>query len=265
VVLSAIGPFIECDEFRQPAWRSAAALVQRMLVAERLSPEDQGSLQVLVEIILRSGPSQQVYANLLNDVQGFASRWVSAAFPDPAIDLVDCIAAGPRPDLGAATRFAAVLLEPIWAQRQRVPSALRLVAQMSTDDLSLGWDWSLPDVAEDEQEYEIGSLDLESTILLYSMDESVLKRSRAVLMRLMPRSTIHCSSDKVGTAQLKSWARTADIVVLATRCAKHSATAFIVDNADRATLAYADGAGSASMIRAFETAAIHVRRIGSAG
>lgn len=261
-VLSAVGPFIECDQFRSPAWRSALALVQRMLVADRLSPEDQGSLQALVEIVLRSGPSEQTYADLLNDVQSFASRWVSASFPDPAIDLVDCVVAGPRPDPGAATRFAAVLLEPIWAQRQRVPLALRLVAQMSTDDLSLGWDWSLPEASEDQSADGADSLDIEASILLYSLDESVLKRSREVLAQLAPKATIHCSSDKVATTQLKSHARTADLVVLATRCAKHSATACIVENAGRATIAYADGAGSASMIRAFETAARAQRMLG---
>lgn len=263
-VLSAVGPFIECDQFRNPAWRSALSLVQRLLVADRLSPEDQGSLQALVEIILRSGPSERIYAELLEDVQSFASRWVSASFPDPAIDLVDCVAAGPRPDPAAATQFAVVLLEPIWAQRQRVPLALRRVAQMSTDALSLGWDWSLPEAhgGQSADDADAEAMDIEASILLYSLDESVLKRSREVLTQLAPKFKIHCSSDKVATTQLKSHARTADLVVLATRCAKHSATACIVENADRGTIAYADGAGSASMIRAFETAAKARRMLG---
>ena len=87
-------------------------------------------------------------------------------------------------------------------------------------------------------------------VLLYSLDKAVLDRTSAELQRLAPKLKIAISHDKVGTDSLKKKSRNADVVVLATRCAKHAATGFITENAGSAVVAYADGSGSASLLRA---------------
>ncbi|MGQ4421138.1 hypothetical protein ACN6LL_006312, partial [Streptomyces violaceoruber] len=45
-------------------------------------------------------------------------------------------------------------------------------------------------------------------------------------------------------------ARTANVIVLATRCAKHAATGFIDQNKTTKHVGYANGSGSASLLRA---------------
>jgi hypothetical protein len=64
---------------------------------------------------------------------------------------------------------------------------------------------------------------------------------------------VHISSDKVGSPALRQHARNADLIVLATRRAAHAATGFITDSAGKALVRYADGSGSASMLRAVES------------
>ena len=61
--------------------------------------------------------------------------------------------------------------------------------------------------------------------------------------------TISTSSAHVGTQQLRQHARHADIVMLATGCAKHAATGFITENTT-AKIHYAQGSGSAPLLRA---------------
>ena len=55
----------------------------------------------------------------------------------------------------------------------------------------------------------------------------------AELQRLAPRLKIATSHDKAATDALKKKSRNADVVVLATRCAKHAATGFITENAGK--------------------------------
>ena len=62
---------------------------------------------------------------------------------------------------------------------------------------------------------------------------------------------VRSSHDHVGTPRLRQQSRTADVIVLATRCATHAATGFIRANAaSTALVAEADGSGSASLLRA---------------
>jgi len=61
---------------------------------------------------------------------------------------------------------------------------------------------------------------------------------------------VRLSHDKVGSPLLRQQARGADVIVLATRCAKHAATGFIRKHASNSALVMeADGSGSASLLR----------------
>jgi hypothetical protein len=123
------------------------------------------------------------------------------------------------------------------------------MASLATSDVGLGWDWSV-----DEPELPPASTIINSrpTILLYSLDTGVVARVSAALAQLVPGSTVHSSSAKVGSAALKHQARNSDLIVVATRCAAHAATGFITDNAGAARICYPDGSGSGSMMRAVE-------------
>jgi hypothetical protein len=69
----------------------------------------------------------------------------------------------------------------------------------------------------------------------------------------MAHHPVHTSADKVGNPALRQHARNADLIVMATRRAAHAATGFITDAASNALIRYADGSGSASMMRAVES------------
>lgn len=87
-------------------------------------------------------------------------------------------------------------------------------------------------------------------VLLYSLDEAVLVRCAEEIKQLAPAVDAAMASDHVGSAQLRQKARSADLVVIATRCAKHAATGFITQHTRTKYIHYADGSGSASMLRA---------------
>ena len=74
-----------------------------------------------------------------------------------------------------------------------------------------------------------------------------------ILNKILPDIKVHTSHDKGGSPQLESYAKTADIFVIATSAAKHAATEFIQKSRskDKTTL-YAAGKGSSSILRVLE-------------
>ena len=68
-------------------------------------------------------------------------------------------------------------------------------------------------------------------VLLYSLDERVLERTKTLLGEIAPNADVRLSHDKVGSQSLKQQARGAEVIVMATRCAKHAATGFIRQHA----------------------------------
>ena len=116
------------------------------------------------------------------------------------------------------------------------------------DDLFVPLDWDVP-----KSVVEAGELpaSIRAKVLIYSLDDGVLRRTADRLSQLFPQVLVHQAQDHVGTPQLRAHARNADVIALATRCAKHAATGFIRDHAtNQAVIVEADGAGSASLLRA---------------
>lgn len=131
------------------------------------------------------------------------------------------------------------------------------LAALITSDLDLAWDWAAPSLgAGEDPERNPPAVSRDPLgFLLYSLDEAVLRRVATAVGTLYPEARVTRSSDKVGSPRLRDLAAAADLVVLATQCAAHSATGFIVDHLrPDATLIYPNGAGSASMLRAIEQA-----------
>lgn len=256
-VLAMAGVFIDADQYLHPAWRSAGALIRRYLVAERLTPSDLAVICVLLGIALRGSPPVSEYRELLGDIQSYAAMWVSPGQPFPALDLADVVASAACPDPGSALALGSTLLAPLHAQRRRLSAAMSELASLITSDLELDWDWTGPGVDGEEPPGTTPPVaNLEAVgFLLYSLDEGVLRRVTTAINSLYPQARVATSSDKVGSPRLRDLAAGAHIVVLATQCAAHSATGFIVDHMrPDGTLIYPDGAGSASMLRAIEQA-----------
>lgn len=249
-LLAGVAAFIETDDFNQPAPQTAAALLRRYLIAERFKPVDLGAICALLGVFLRSAPADDAYRSVLGDIRAFAPQWVAVATATRAIDLADVVACGPTVDSVARSEFVASILSPLNQQKRRLPSSLRQLAGMVTDDVELDFDWTIPEPVSAGIANRTG---VAHRILLYSLDSGTLARVRKAIDLQWPDARVSVSSEKDGSPSLKQHARNADLIVLATRRATHAATGFITDNSEGALICYADGSGSASMLRAVES------------
>lgn len=243
-----VGPFLDADDFGRPAWRSARALLLHAASYDRWAPADVSSIQALIEVFLRGSPPAADYSDVLDMFTATAPRWAVAHNALAALDMIDDVAHAPVSDDGARLRFAAATLEPLARHRRRLTPDLRWLATQLSVDLSVPLDWGVPEPKADAGE---PSTPVQAKVLIYSLDDGVLQRTADRLSVLFPEVVVHQAHDHVGTPQLRAHARTSDVIALATRCAKHAATGFIRDHAgDNAVIVEADGAGSASLLRA---------------
>ena len=85
---------------------------------------------------------------------------------------------------------------------------------------------------------------------LYSLDENALRRASNILMSELPGVDVRTAADKVSSDRLRSLARNADVMVVATAAAAHAATDAISDARRDRDLTYAAGKGSSSLVSA---------------
>ncbi|MDX2515974.1 MULTISPECIES: protein DpdD [Streptomyces] len=247
-VWSAVGAFIDAVGYDAPAGQTAHAFIRNALTFDRFGPGDLAVLQALTEIALRAAPAETEYRELLEEIGAERSRWVAAERAAVALDFVDRLFLAACPSNEARSNLAYALLEPLWLHQKRLNEADLSFAQRLSQELGIDFEWEPPsgEGSEGDSSSEIPPL----TLLLYSLDEAVLARCREEVERLAPAVKVTTASDRVGTPQLRQKARTADAIVLATRCAKHAATGFIDQHAITQHIGYANGSGSASLLRA---------------
>ena len=249
-LLSSVATFLDTDDLNHPAMRTAAALLGHYLVAERFSPNDLGAMCALLEIVLRAAPPVALYRATLEDLRSYSPQWVAASAAPRVLDIADVVASGPHSDPETRAAFVAALLSPLHHVQHRLSPALRGLASLITRDVDLDLAWTNQ---RDDDANETSSSTVHGQLLLYSLDEGCLARVEKAVALQWPGVGVHISSDKVGTAALRQHARNADLIVLATRRAAHAATGFITDASRDALIRYADGSGSASMMRAVES------------
>jgi hypothetical protein len=248
---TVVGPFIDVDGYQQPAALSARELINNALAYSRFSPGDLAGLVALTEITLRSALGAAEYAGLLDDLRAECGRWASPDRAVAVLDLTDLLARAACPDNEPRLRLAISLLRPLADHHLRLdPDQLSLARQLSVE-LETGLTW--PEVAEGVPLPITPGTEL--NVLLYSLDEGVLRRVSAILSVIAPALKVQLSHDHVGSPRLRQRSRQADVIVLATRCATHAATGFIRSNATASALVReADGSGSASLLRAVSAA-----------
>ncbi|MCH9729244.1 MAG: hypothetical protein K0U84_06125 [Actinomycetia bacterium] len=244
-VWSLAGPFIDADDFGIPAPKAAQALIDIALLQGKFRPADLAGLVALTDIVLRSAPADGDYARLVDDLSADIDRWVSIERSSVELDLVDMLARYAAPDPEARLRLTTRLLEPLSRQRARIGSDELRMARSLDQELELGLVWDPPVGVQSTPQR------IEGNLLLYSLDEAILSRVRSALAEVAPGLNVRSSHDRVGNSQLRDWSRRADYIVLAIRCAKHAATGFIRQHANkRAIIVEANGGGSASLLRA---------------
>ena len=249
-LLSGVAALLNTDDADQACPRTARALLDWYLVAERFSPLDLSVLCRLLQIVIRSAPDEIAYEELLADIRAYSGRWVSISNAVRALDIADVVACGPAGD--ARDSFVSAILAPLNHQRSRLPKSMLAVADIVTRDLAIDFSWQVTAPAgKDEQ--DLSNQLISPRVLVYSLDGGTLNRTAQAIAMQWPNAKIELSSATVANDSLRHQARNSDIVVLATRRATHAATRFIVQNLGESTrLEYADGCGSASMLRAIE-------------
>lgn len=245
---SLVGAFVEADAYERPAALSAGAFIENALAFNRFSPGDLSALVSLLEIVLRSAPERLAYTRLLEDVQDGSAQWVSSDRASVVLDIADLLVRAPCPDPESRLRLSQSLLAPLAARRGRLDTDQVWFARRLTSELDAEIDWSLSGEQQHDQSLPAPA---KLRVLLYSLDEAVLTRVRDALSEWLPDLDVRQSHAMVGSGRLKQHCATAQLIVIATRCAKHAATGFIRSNATHgAVICEADGSGSASMIRA---------------
>lgn len=247
-VWALVGPFVDSDRYGQPATKSATELLTNALTHNRFGPGDLAGIVALTEIVLRSAPDALTYARLLDDLTAEAPRWVGPDRATVVLDLLDLIARSACPDPNARLQVGYRLLRPLSDHSSRLDPELAAFAAQLSAEITVELPWPQPTAAEATDAWSaVEAQDL----LLYSLDEKVLARVATALNTMAPQVNVIISNDHVGSRQLKQWARRADVVVMATRCATHAATGFIRSNCSPSTVVReADGSGSASLLRA---------------
>ncbi|MEU1477360.1 protein DpdD [Streptomyces sp. NPDC005760] len=246
-VWTAVGAFIDAVGYETPAGLTAHAFIRNAVTFDRFGPGDLAVLQALTEIALRAAPSTQTYADILEEIGAERSRWISPERAPIALDFVDLLFLAACPDSDARSNLAYNLLEPLWRHQGRLNEADLSFAKRLSEELGVNFTWQTR--AGSEQEATLADLPPMS-VLLYSLDKAVLARCTEEIEQLAPAVKVLTASDHVGSPQLRQKARSANVIVVATRCAKHAATGFIDQNKTTKYVGYANGSGSASLLRA---------------
>ncbi|MFC8614950.1 protein DpdD [Micromonospora purpureochromogenes] len=247
-----VGAFVDSDGYGQPASRTAHAFLTNALSHNRFRSCDMAGIVALLEISLRGGLPAAEYRTLLDDLGAECDRWISVNQASVVLDMCDVIARAPSPDNEARLRLVQLLLAPLALQCGRLEADQLALARLINAEFGLGFAWTSP--ANPPHSLESTPISGRE-VLLYSLDEGVLRRASTVLAAFAPALNLQLSSDHVGSRQLKQWVHRADVIVMATRCATHAATGFIRSTArPDATIREAEGAGSASLLRAVSSA-----------
>jgi hypothetical protein len=242
------GPIVDADGYARPATRTARQLIEIALVGERFGPGDLAAIIALTEIYMRSSPSPADYAGLLDDLASQHRQWAGADRATVLLDLIDLLLRAAHPDENARLRLALPLLQILRDHDTRMePDQAQFARELSAElDVTLDW----PDRGDRDAGESL--VDIPPTrMLLYSLDEAVLKQAKEVLRKNAPQVDVRLNHEKDGSPSLKKQARNVDIIVLVTRCAKHAATGFIRQQAaDDCLIVEADGSRAPSVVRA---------------
>ncbi len=244
---SAVGAFLEATGYDDPADRSAHSFILNALTHNRFKPGDLLVIQALLSITLRGAPNADHYERLLREIGSESDRWAAPERASTVLDIVDSLVLSACPDEAARQQLGYRLLTPLSRHAERLDVADLSFARVLDGELGLGLSWQTEQDDELAQSEAWQSADV--NLLLYSLDEKVLKRVTEQLNSVAPNVRVTASSDHVGSPRLRQWVQSADLVVLITRCAKHAATGFISAHTNSEKIAYVDGSGSASLLR----------------
>jgi hypothetical protein len=225
-----------------------------------MSEEDLGVADVqvvanLAGIILEIGLPAERYRQLVEDFCNLWERVDSPAYLDAAIDMLDVLLTQACPNPGVREVLFRKLIASFqrWQRRIR-PDQWMLLAELASE---LGASEVVKAIRPSEAEADgAGAAPNRRAlagkmIAIYTLTDPAATRAADFLTSNFDDVVVEVSNDHVASDRLRTLARAADVFVVATRSAKHAATTFIeAQRPPGRPIVYADGKGSASLIRA---------------
>ena len=214
----------------------------------RWSKEAASVARELLEAMLELGADREDYAQLLDDMGDALPTESGRTDAGVFLELAETIA-----DYGSPNPESRVRL---WV---RIVEGLRSIGpRLSVHEIVLandigqvfGFDEAVP-TAQETAAATVASGDLAGkTVAVYTLTESVSRRTGRILQELYPGVRVELASDTVGSRRLEELARRADIFVVCWRSATHAATEFIKRHRPTgAATIYPPGNGSSSILR----------------
>jgi hypothetical protein len=237
-----------------------ADLLLALALDERFGGEDWNTTQTLAWAMLEAGISNAEYESLaeavttLWDTRGDSSRL------DWALTLLDAFAVTPVLVPTARAAFYTSIWKTFQAHPRRVQAPQREIFRRLSVDLQQVAEFEalpVPDVGEGR----ISEIDfteyLQNRIVgIYTLEASAGSRAKSILESLRDNVEVRLNHDHVGSERLRSLAREADYLVVASRSAKHAATDYIKQERPLGLreVIFAAGKGSSSIITALREA-----------
>ena len=204
----------------------------------------------LVEALLNIGTDIRAYRELAADVNEIAGDGFGVRMVYWTLEVIESFMRSPAPDAAIREQLVHSLLSRLSPIRAR----LTFMQEAAVESLSKEFDWkfsSIPGKKEPNGDGLVSRLSGQS-IAIYSLVENASRQAKLALESLSRDIDVQCSSDPVGTSQLKAFATNSDLFVIAWAAAKHAATDFIRVHRGSRPLVYAEGKGVSSLLRAIE-------------
>jgi hypothetical protein len=255
---------------QENAFGSVLPLLHR--AAERLEPEDRVRLKPVylrirerllmgdpsladldlhndvLRVLLSNGLSVDEYRIALSDIRGVWATIQSPSTVAWVLDLLDLLVESPCADAATRANLPPAILPLLIRHRGRLDDGFAALFNSLCTEIGL-LEFRLAKV-EDSGVAPGASAFAGKTILIYTLQPEVAGRVKQMIEDAASDATVHVSSDMVGSDRLRNVTRQADIVVLASRSAKHAATEFIEKQMrPGAAKVWAAGKGSVSMWR----------------
>ena len=207
---------------------------------------------VLVDALLSVGTDDARYRDLVADVEEIAGEGFGIGMVYWALEMVEAFMRAAAPDVAARDRLVHGMLARLSPIRGRLSRLQREALKRFATEF--GWKFDAVDLDTPIVEDAFNSRLRGKRIAIYSLVENASRQAKAVLESITANVEVECNADHGGTAKLRALAINSDLFVIAWAAAKakHAATDFIREHRGDRPLAYAEGKGVSSLLRAVE-------------
>jgi hypothetical protein len=210
----------------------------------------------LASVRLELGLPAIDYTDLVEQLSGTFRALDSPTIIDSLLDACEILISYPCPVQSARVAFFSMVSSSLKRWYRRVDQAQISLFEALCQELGVSLSWT--DEVEHpsgEEEKSIWKSLLGKKLALYSLKEAAVKRAADLLKQLVGEVRVDVFLDHVGgSPALKTAAQQADVFVISTAAAKHSATMFIESKRPKNSVTlYAQGQGTSSILRAISS------------